>query len=122
MANYLTRSAVVIRDDGGVSITRLALEDMQKYGYSNEDEFIAWYMNRVSPGKPFSLVPSSDIPTDRKDRQFWKLDGSKVIPDQAKVAEKEAKEKAKKGRLAELKGKQNFSSQEVSEILKEFVL
>jgi len=122
MANYLSRSAVVTRDDGGVSVTHLALEDMQKYGYTDEDEFIAWYMNRVFPGKVFTVIASANVPTDRKHRDFWKPDGDKVLPDQAKVLEKENREKAKKDRLAALKGKGNLSSQEITEILKEYVL
>lgn len=122
MANYLSRSAVVTHPDGSISITHFAEEDMVKYEFQDEDAFIQWYMNRVAPGESYDLVQRSEIPTDRSNRKFWKVNGGKVVEDSVKVAEKKASDKAKSDRIAELKNKQNFSSQEISEIIKEYVL
>lgn len=122
MITYLNRVAVI--DNGnGVSITRFSHNDMTKYGYSDEDAFIAWYMNKISPGTSFTVVNESEIPQtngqwDKSDREFWKLNGNKVEVDQvkkqAKEAEKAQKEADKNAVLAKLK----ISKEELQKLIK----
>lgn len=104
MANYLDKVAVV-EDLNGVSLTYFSADDMQKYGYGDEGEFMAWYMGRISPGSPYTVISSVDIPQTRTQRDEWSIDkvSKKVIIDPVKVAAKQAKEDEKNAILLKLK-------------------
>lgn len=114
MSTYLNRVAVIERPDGGISITKFSVDDMQRYGYSDEDAFIAWYMDRINPGTAFTVVPETDVPTDRSQRNQWSLKGSKVEVDPVKVAAHQQKEAQKNALLNKLK-----ISPEEAKLLKE---
>lgn len=115
MITYLDRVAVRQRQDGGVSITRLSRNDMKKHGYTDEDQFIAWYMNRIAPGEAFTVISEADIPTDRSNRNEWSFKNGKVEVDQEKVVAKEAK-KAEKDLIL---GKLKISEAELKTLLKQ---
>lgn len=108
MANYLNRVGVVKRPDGGISITRFAVEDMKKYNFTDEDGFMTWYMNRIFPGVPFQVISENDIPKnpdgqwDKNQRNEWSLIAGKVQVDPVKVAVKQAKEAQKQAVLNKL--------------------
>lgn len=109
MNTYLNRVAVRQRQDGGISITRFAVSDMEKYNFTDEDLFINWYMNRISPGEPFHVIDESNIPKDangewdKSSRAFWSLKDNKVEIDAAKVAKEQEKTAKKNAVLGKLK-------------------
>jgi len=111
MINYLSKVAIC-EDGSKISITRFSENDMNKHGYTDEAEFISFYMNKVFPGKTFTVVDDSNIPKDgngkwdKSKRAFWSLSQGTVVVDQAKVdahnlklAEKAAKKTALLGKL-----------------------
>lgn len=121
----MAKVKVFKRKDGKVSIIKFNFS-MKNDGESDED-----FIERVTAvhrqrqlysGAEEYVLDESDIPSDRATRDGWNLKNGKIEVDLVKVAEKEAIDKAKSDRLTELKGKGNFSSQEVTEILKEYIL
>lgn len=102
MINYLTKIAVRTRQDGGISITRFAIEDMVKYGYVDDEAFIAWYMNRIAPGEPFTIMQEDAVPKDRSQRGAWSINGDKIEVDPVKLAAAQEKEDAKVAVLGKL--------------------
>lgn len=121
--SYLTRVGVVERVDG-VSITRFASKDMEKYGYTDEDQFIAWYMNRVFPGVVFSIIGENDIPKDaqgnwdKSERNKWRVKGGKLKVDKTVELPREAKTKIKNSAKAKLKAGQPLNDDEAELLLK----
>lgn len=95
MITYLNRVAV---HDVTNSITRFSKPDMEYYGFTNEDDFIAWYMNLRFQGVSFTLISESDIPLDangkwdRSERYAWSVKDGKIIIDPVKKAKKQAEE------------------------------
>lgn len=114
MITYLNRVAVIETPDGKVSITKFSENDMQRYGFTDEDAFMTWYMNRVFPGMAFTVIPETDVPTDRSQRNHWSLKGLKVQVDPTKVAAHQQKEAQKTALLNKLK-----ISPEEAKLLKE---
>lgn len=108
MITYIDRVAV-IEKNGQISITRFAVNDMQKYGYTDEDQFISWYMNRIAPGDVYNVIDESNIPKkqdggwDKSNRNEWSFKNGKVEVDQEKVAAKESKKATKQAVLSKLK-------------------
>lgn len=102
---HLTR--VAVWNDPSCSITYFDTRDMVKYGYAVEDEFIAWYTNRLKQGTmsgfDYTLVESINIPSDRSQRGEWSLIDGKVKVDPVKVAQKEAKRAEVEAVLGKLK-------------------
>lgn len=87
---HLNKKIIWERPDGGISITHL--DDRDKLPGESDDDFIARYALKlnISPNK--TVVDSSDIPTDKSQRNEWSLKNKKVEVDQAKVVAKQAKE------------------------------
>jgi hypothetical protein len=84
MATYLSKVGVVEKADR-ISLTRFAREDMVKYNYSDEDLFIAYYMNKIFPGAEYTVIDDKDVPKkngawDKSERYAWALDkGTKKV-------------------------------------------
>ncbi len=75
-AEVKTEKYAVLRPDGGVSIICYDPEQgktlqsvIQELGFS---------------GLPIQYLNNSDIPIDRSDRNFWTLQGKKIVVDQVK--------------------------------------
>lgn len=121
MITYLNRVAVRERSDGGVSITRFSYDDMQHYGYIDEDAFIDWYMQKRFPGELFTLISDSNLPKDvngqwdKSSRNEWSLNkvSKNVFVDQTKVAAKNFKKAERNQILAKL----GLTEEELKKIL-----
>lgn len=100
----LEKVAIWQRLDGGVSITYFDQRDMQKYGFTDEDAFIVWQVNRLKPsfGVDPTIATKADIPPDSPDRDCWEFKGGKVKIDAQKKAAKQAKEAEKDTIFAKL--------------------
>ena len=102
----LDKVAVWERPDGGISITHFGSED--KRANETDDEFITRHTNRLKLDPAFAsytmtIIPSSDIPTDRANRNEWSLKSGKVIVDPVKVQAKQDAQAEKDAVLAKLK-------------------
>lgn len=109
MITYLTKVAVSELPEGRVAITRFSTNDMEKYGFSDEDKFIEFYMTTKRPGMSYTVLSDDVIPKDangnwdRTNRKEWSLKSGKVQVDQAKVDAKNAEKAKKQAALAKLK-------------------
>jgi len=119
MITYLDK--VAVRQTGeNISITRFSVNDMQKYGYSDEDLFIAWYMELRFPGEAFTVIDETNIPKDQNgnwdkaQRKEWSLINGKVEVDPVKVKKKNEKLQNRQAVLAKLK----ISETELADLLK----
>jgi len=100
MGKYLDKKLVWQRLDGGVSVTHLHEDDMREG--ESEDQFIERYTQRLIPafdGVIPVVMNKTDIPSDRADRNKWRVQGGKVKVDKTMVTsselKKENKDKAK---------------------------
>lgn len=57
-------------DDGGVSIIIPSHEALMAYGID------AIAQKDVPEGKPYKIISSEDVPTDRSDRDAWTVDAA----------------------------------------------
>lgn len=116
---HLNKVAVWETADG-VSITYFDDKDMVKYGYANEDEFIAWMVQRLKPnfGVDPTLINKSDIPGDRGDREHWSVKSGRIEVDLIKKKNKKDQDDAKESGKQAVLAKLGITKQELNKILK----
>lgn len=115
---HLNKVAIWERADGGVSITYFDDRDMAKYGFTDEDQFIAMMVAKLRPdfdADP-TLINKSDIPVDKKDREHWSLKNNKVEADQVKKQAKESAKAQKESEKAAILAKLKISKEEFEKI------
>lgn len=121
---YLNKIAVFDNGAGGVATVHFSEQDMQKYGYSDEDQFISWYMNRIQPGVTYEVT--TDIPRDqngkidKSEREHWSLINKKLIVDPIKKQVKLDKIAADKSKEDALLAKLKITKEDL-EIIKKKV-
>ena len=101
----IDKVAVWEHADGQISVTHFDSQD-KMHGESDE-EFIVRHTERLKKDPLFgsstlAIIPSSNIPADRKNRSEWSLRGNKVEVDQQKVAAKEAAKAARESKIKQL--------------------
>lgn len=66
----------------------------------------------------FVEVDDSELPKDRSNRNFWKVDGKKISVDAQKVAQKEEELSQKKSKKDAVLAKLKITESEFAELLK----
>ena len=120
MDTHLSKVAVWERSDGGVSITYFDRRDMERYGFVDEDQFIAWYIQRISGnhlGATPSIIDKKDVEEDSENRDCWSLVEGKVKVDVSKVQEKESAILQKEANRQAILDKLGITKEEANELV-----
>lgn len=105
---FAIESYAVERADGGVSIVHY---------YENSSDTLDKVLKDVGlEGRPFRRVQASDLPQTREDRNFWTLQGGKVVVDAAKKQAAEDAEAAKEAEREAVLEKLKISKEEFEKL------